>query len=368
MSLVQRLAEIVAYDTQNPVGQESRLAEKLARDLRAAGAREVVLLETGTHASAYAVFGPGAPEVLLNAHLDTVPANQGYSAPPHLLVERQGRLHGLGTADTKGAIAAILEALSRRHGEALSPPSVAVLFSGDEEKAGTCMRDFLARRASLPGATTLKRAVVCEPTGCKVGSRHRGIAAIEVRAQSPGGHSSLVDEIPSPLARLARVAVALDDVGTAWRHRGPLGFQGLCLNVAALEGGIAFNVIPSEGRLLVSLRPGPGVALEPLLQELEAAARAAASPTPLAWKTITGNPPFATRDVAAFRPLLGTRALHPVDLMFWTEAALLAEAGIDAVVFGPGDIAQAHAADEYVSRADLETALDAFTALLATLA
>jgi acetylornithine deacetylase len=54
--------------------------------------------------------------------------------------------------------------------------------------------------------------------------------------------------------------------------------------------------------------------------------------------------------------------------MFWTEAALLAEAGIDAVVFGPGDIAQAHAADEYVSRADLETALDAFTALLATLA
>jgi len=365
MSVVQRLTEIVAYDTQNPTGNERRLADKLAADLHAVGARQGTVLETGPHASTFAVFGAGEPELLLNAHLDTVPANQGYSASPHLLVERQGRLHGLGAADTKGAIAVILEALHLRQVAGKSAPSVAVLFSGDEEKSGTAMRDFVARRATLPGAGQLRRAVVCEPTGCRVGRRHRGIAAIEAHATSPGGHSSRVDQVPSPVARLARVAVALDDFAAGWRERGPEGFRGLCLNVAALEGGIAFNVIPSEARLLVSLRPGPGVALGPLLSELEALARAAAAPTPLHWSTITGNPPFETRDTAAFVPLLGARAETPVDLMFWTEAALLAEAHIDAVVFGPGDIAQAHAADEYVPLADLETALQVFTALLA---
>jgi len=368
MSVVQRLAELVAHDTQNPTGRELPLAEKLAHELRGLGARQVSLLEVADHASVYAVFGAGDPEVLLNAHLDTVPANQGYSASPHVLVEREGRLHGLGTADTKGAIAAILEALHLHRAAGRPSPSLGVLFSGDEEKAGTCMRDFIARRGAIPGAAALRRAVVCEPTRCLVGKRHRGIAAIEARASSAGGHSSRVDEVPSPVARLARVATALDDVGLSWRGRGPAGFEGLCLNVAALEGGIAFNVIPTEARLLVSLRPGPGVDLFALLRELEGVARAAASPTPLVWSTLTGNPPFATRELGAFQPLLGERLADPVDLMFWTEAALLAEAGIDAVVFGPGDIVQAHAADEYVTRADLDTALATFTSLLGALA
>ncbi len=75
------------------------------------------------------------------------------------------------------------------------------------------------------------------------------------------------------------------------------------------------------------------------------------------------NPPFATRDLAAFRSLLGDAVDAPIDLGFWTEAALLAERGIDAVVFGPGDIAQAHAPDEWLSLDQLEGARRAFVAL-----
>jgi acetylornithine deacetylase len=71
------------------------------------------------------------------------------------------------------------------------------------------------------------------------------------------------------------------------------------------------------------------------------------------------------RDLAAFEPLLGARARQPVDLGFWTEAARLSERGIDAVVFGPGAVEQAHAADEYVEIAELEAARDAFRAVLA---
>jgi acetylornithine deacetylase len=72
------------------------------------------------------------------------------------------------------------------------------------------------------------------------------------------------------------------------------------------------------------------------------------------------NPSFETRNPASFRPLLGAVVNAPIDLAYWTEAAVLAQAGIDAVVFGPGDIAVAHAADECVPLAELETAVEIF--------
>ena len=93
---------------------------------------------------------------------------------------------------------------------------------------------------------------------------------------------------------------------------------------------------------------------------MERDARAAAGPDPISWTITHANPSFETRDLAAFVPLLGERALQAVDLAFWTEAALFAARGIDAVVFGPGDIAQAHAADEFVELTQLESARDVF--------
>jgi acetylornithine deacetylase len=128
---------------------------------------------------------------------------------------------------------------------------------------------------------------------------------------------------------------------------------------------LAFNVIPTRATLRASLRPAPGADLGALLAEAETLARAAAAPADIEWKVVNANPPFQTRDLAAFGPLVGERAVaRPRDLAFWTEAALLSEAGIDAVVFGPGRIEQAHAADEFVELAELETARDVFARLL----
>jgi acetylornithine deacetylase len=359
-ALRRRLADLVAFDTQNPSGDERPLALHLARELSALGADNVEAFTAGRHHGVLARFGT-SPRLLLNAHIDTVPANSGYTAPPHRLVERDGRLHALGAADTKGSIAAILEALGQCRSSGRAVRDVAILFSGDEEKGATVVRNFLAS----PRAQGLERAIVCEPTGCRVGRRHRGIAAIEAVATSPGGHSSRADEIPAPLATLARAAVSLDALGQRHRQLGSEGFRGLCLNLASLDGGVAFNVVPSRARLCVSVRPPPGSNMRAILGEMEAEARRAAAPDAIDWSVTLENPPFATRDLSAFEPLLGERTRAPVDLGFWTEAALLGAAGIDAVVFGPGDIAQAHAADEYVDMTQLEAARDAFLAVLA---
>jgi acetylornithine deacetylase len=356
MALVDRLAELVSFDTQNPDGEERPLVHRLAVELAAAGARSVDEVEVGDHAYVYACFGSQAPRLVLNAHLDTVPANSGYSAPPHLLVRRGDRLYGLGTSDIKGAIAGLLEALS----QGPVNRSVGVLFSGDEERGNSCIRAFL----DSPAARGLERAIVCEPTGCKVGIRHRGIGAATVTLQGPGGHSSLVDQLTNPVAVLARAAVALDEMGAAHKGKGPPGFEGIHLNVAALDGGIAFNVVPTRATLSFSLRPAPGGSVDELFAEAERTVRAATAPHPVVWEVVTASPPFATRDIPAFAPFFGDRLETTVDLGFWTEAARFSERGIDAVVFGPGDVAQAHAADEFVTIADLEAAHAAFTAVL----
>jgi acetylornithine deacetylase len=361
MDLEARLSQLVSFDTQNPQGDERPLARYLANELTGLGAAPVEVIEVDGHASVFARFGAQPARLLLNAHIDTVPANRGYTAPPHRLVARDAKLHGLGSADTKGAVAAILHALEATT-KGGRRKDVAILFSGDEELGGTCMRHFLNHPTY---ARSIERAIVCEPTRCKIGWRHRGVAAVEARATSEGGHSSRADRLPSPIAILARAGVALDDMGRRYRNIGPAGFEGLCLNVAAIDGGVAFNVIPTEAKLVVSMRPGPGVDLKALLAEAELAARQAATPDEVSWTVVLANPSFQTLDLAAFAPLFGRHHLEPVDLGFWTEAALLAEAGIDAVVFGPGSIDQAHAPDEYVTSADLELASFAFRQMLA---
>lgn len=351
---VEILKRLVAVDTHNPGGDEPRLCALLAGELRArGGAVRVVEVPRHGDTGAYVVASWGTPRLLINAHVDTVPVNDGWSADPFTARVDGGRLYALGACDTKGAIASVLAALDEAPARDL-----AIVFSGDEEHTGTVVRAVLDNeRALLAG---VGRAIVCEPTSCRAGTRHRGILAVEARLFGRGGHSSRADELPAPLADAARLAVAFADWGRRMRDVGPVGFRGMCMNVAKLDGGIAFNVVPETARLSVSVRPPPGADVDAVRDELFALAadvlpRAALS-APIA------NPSFATRLPDKFPAALGANA--PVDLAYWTEAALFSAAGIDCVVFGPGDIAHAHAPDEFVPIADLGKARDVFIAVL----
>jgi acetylornithine deacetylase len=260
---------------------------------------------------------------------------------------------GLGSADTKGAIAAALIAL-----DGITPRDTGVLFSGDEEAGSGVLAHFLG----TPHAAAIEQVIVCEPTARTAGLAHRGVLACRATLSGPGGHSSRADHVQKPLAKLARLAAALDELGEIYRARGPAGMTGTCLNIAALAGGIAFNVIPSRGELTYSLRPYPG--FPRAAWDAEVAARAAAIDPAIAITAEIDQPAFACArpdELAALvRPFV--RAIEP--LQYWTEAALYAAAGIDAIVVGPGDIAYAHAADERVPIADLGWAVELYRAIL----
>jgi acetylornithine deacetylase len=355
VSVVATLARLVAAGSQNPGGDERALATLLAGELRARGADRVQIVEaarkTGPGTSVLAIYG--TPRLLVNAHLDTVPMSTGWSSDPFIARVGHDRVTGLGAADIKGAIAAILCALDEAR-----PRDTAVLFSGDEEAENKCMRGLIESKVLPLGAGGIERAIVCEPTQLRVGTRHRGIVSFEIERTGEGGHSSRADQLVKPIAELARVGVALDDWARALASVGPAGYEGSCLNLAALDGGVAFNVIPTRAVLRGSLRPAPGTDVPRLRRGLDAIVTRVAPEAQMRWGL--DNAPFATRERERFRDLLGARIDTPVDLGFWTEAALLSAAGVDAVVIGPGDIKHAHAPDEWVAIAELEAAQHMF--------
>ncbi|MCB9563204.1 MAG: M20/M25/M40 family metallo-hydrolase [Kofleriaceae bacterium] len=362
--VVALTCELVRRPTHHPPagqppsagGDELALCRHLAPLLAGRGADEVRVVETGR-----AVGGPGGyvwarwgtPTLLLNVHVDTVPANTGWTRDPWAATVEDGRVWGLGACDTKGAIAAILCALDRAPARDL-----AVLFSGDEERGTAAVHAFLAS----PAAGGLRHAIVCEPTSRRAGLRHRGVLAHAATIRGRGGHSSRADDMPAPIVTMARLAVALDQLGRDHRGRGPADMPGLCMNVASIEGGVAFNVVPDAATLSWSVRPAPG--FDRAAWDRQVAALAASIDPAITIETRLDHAPFACGDEAWARRILDGAVDDFVGLDFWTEAALLQAAGIDAVVVGPGDIGQAHAPDESVSIADLRWAADGFTTAL----
>jgi len=354
------LAQLIGFRTENPGGNESALCMHLAVALRERGADEVEMVEVqrqnGLGGYVFARFGH--PITLLNAHIDTVPAQPGWSRNPFEAAVDETRVVGLGAADTKGAIAAILTAL-----ESAQCRDVGILFSGDEERGTSCMRAFLAERESGNHcASEIRRAVVCEPTDHCAGLRHRGFHSYVASFEGKGGHSSLADRLPKPIVTLARLAVELDALGARYLDTGPEEMKGLCLNVASIEGGLAFNMVPDRARLVFSLRPPPGFDRAALAQSI-ADAIDRADPA-ITLEQPLDLAPFECTDEEGFRALFAARVSRYVSLDLWTEAALLAGAGIDTIVVGPGSAAQAHAADEWVARADLDWAVALYRAVI----
>jgi len=134
---------------------------------------------------------------------------------------------------------------------------------------------------------------------------------------------------------------------------------GLCLNIAALHGGVAFNVIPQRGLLEWSLRPYPG--FDRAAWDADVARAIREIDPALTITTPLDQGPFQCDALAeAVRPFVNRVG----SLDFWTEAALYQARGIDAIVVGPGDIGQAHAADEFVTLEDLDWAVTLFKSLL----
>lgn len=360
-SVTDELATLVAMPTQQAggdsgAGDERALCEYLAAKLQSREPDEVIVKTTPRadgNPGAFVFARWGTPRRIINAHIDTVPANSGWTRSPWSPHISAGRLYGLGAADTKGAIAATLVALDRAR-----PVDRGVLFSGDEEAGSAVMRAFLRS----PHARGIEQAIVCEPTARTAGIAHRGMLGQRAVLEGRGGHSSNADAMPKPLVELAKLAVAIDALGHSYLDSGPNGMKGLCTNIAALHGGVAMNVVPHYARLEWSTRPYPGFDRDAWNREI--ANRAKEIDPTIAIATKVDHAPFACARPGPLVALVAPYVRAIGNLDFWTEAALFMAHGIDAIVVGPGDIAQAHAGDEFVAIEDLHWAVNLLSTAL----
>ena len=292
----------------------------------------------------------GRPTRVFNVHLDTVPASEAWSANPLALRVQDDRAIGLGACDIKGAAAGLIVAARHCGGDA------AFLFSTDEEaNDARCIHAFLA------GEHGFSEAIVAEPTCCEAVLAHRGIASVLMRFRGSAGHASAADALrANALHQAMRWGAKALDVVEGESHRRFGGLTGLRFNIGRVEGGIKANVIAPSAEVRFGFRPLPSLAID----ELHARFRACAEVDALAHyeETFRGSPLPAGDIVQAEERRLAARDLadglglpigNAVD--FWTEAALFSAAGLTAIVYGPGDIAQAHCADEWVALEQLQT-------------
>jgi acetylornithine deacetylase len=349
--LLRHLKALIAFDTQNPPRQfhaDSLLFEYLATAL--GRAFEVTVTDHGKGRISFLAVR-GAPHRLFNAHLDTVPAIAGSLYPPLEMNVSEGRVYGRGACDIKGAAACLLTVAQT------SDESLAMLFTTDEEGGeGCCVEQFVATGACKP----FGHVVVCEPTQCKVELVHRGYLSVTGQFTGHAGHSSERRGLEqSALHRMVRWSAA------AIKQAGRDSEEGLrsCFNIGTMSGGVKSNVIADQAQLHWSARLLPGQSNDEFLarmQKLDAAEFAS-------WNVPFAGPPLPTED----REPLDADLLQGVPgleigsgLDFWTEASLFSRAGIPALVFGPGNIEQAHTVDEWVSLAQLEQAMTLFTSMV----
>ncbi len=354
--VLRHLEALVAFDTRNP---PRAIDSHGIFDYLRAQLPDFRCEVTDHGAGAVSMLAVrGTPSILCNVHLDTVPSSPAWSADPLRLRVTEERAIGLGACDIKGAAACMLAAAQLTEGEA------AILFTTDEEaNDARCIAAFLARDHSFHSV------LVAEPTGCEAVLAHRGISSVELEFRGTAGHASDAHALEaSALHQAVRWSSRALDHVESQAHTRFGGLTGLRFNIGRIEGGIKANMIAPHAQLKFGFRPLPSQSMDDLharwrsflpnesLASYRETFRGAALPSGEGADAEDAR--LKARDLA---DACGVPIGNAVD--FWTEAALFSAAGLTALVFGPGDIAQAHTADEWVALDQLAIATAHYTRL-----
>jgi succinyl-diaminopimelate desuccinylase len=381
--LVELLRRLVAARSPNPPGDERAVAAVIAEEAARLG-----LPAPATYAldpkrpNVLFELGDTAPRLILAAHMDTVPPGDvaSWRSDPWELTESDGRLFGLGAADMKGAIAAMLVAAARWHAAPDPTGSLTLVFAADEESFSRYGMAFLADQGLLVGDA----AVVTEPASLGAGSwesffvAQRGSCVAWLTAIGEPGHSgALVPAERRASAPFARALVSLVEAGlfADWRH--PVDGTPVTVNVGTIiDGGMVPVAHPESLRAAIEVRTLEGMSEELVLAELrrtidEAGLRDRVSimpaEPPLNWfgpGRSARDEPLLAAARAAWTEVIGPPP-PPSVMTAGTDSTHLNAVGIDALpAFGPGSLAVAHRPDESIAADDLPRAVDLFEALI----
>lgn len=366
--------ELVAVDSRNPDlvpdgPGEGACAQLLAGILTDWGFRvELHEVARGRPNVVARIGAAGGKSLMLNGHLDTVGVERMTHAPwdPEI---RDGRLYGRGSADMKGGIAAMCAAAWRAaHAPGGTAGEVIVTAVVDEEFRS------IGTGALIDRGVRADAAIVTEPTRLAICPAHKGFVWADLDVRGVAAHGSRYDVGVDAIALASLVVADLERYQRRElvHHTHPL-LGRASLHVSMITGGQGLSTYPDRCLVQFERRTVPGESAADFRRELEESVARVRAEFPELDATVVPGLSQAPNQVALDHPIAGalTRGLTaagvPVvveGLSCWTDAALLTAAGVPAVCFGPGDIAVAHAPEEYVAVREIEQATDVLTSVV----
>lgn len=371
--LDEMLRELIGIPSVSSVVPEldqgnEAVIHRLAEWLEGAGYRVRVQALPGYagKANLIATLGEGNEGLVLAGHTDTVPYDsEGWRHDPFSLTEEEGRLYGLGTSDMKSFLALAIEAARGLRTQDLRRP-LTLLATADEESS-MCGARELARSGTPLG----RYAVIGEPTGLRPVRLHKGVLMEAIRLIGRSGHSSdpalgnnALEGMQELMGELLRWRSELQA-----RHRNPaFAVPVPTLNLGHIHGGDNPNRICGRCELHIDLRSLPGLEPQGLREEIEERVARVAARRGLRWETeslFPGVPPMETgADSAIVRFAEEWTGRDAEAVAFATEGPFLNGLGMETLVWGPGDIAQAHQPNEYLATARIAPTLAGLRAMI----
>ena len=359
--LIERLAELVRIDSENPPGNEAEAGNAVAQACTQLGLQVEVHEAVSGRPNVIARWeGSEGPTLGYCSHIDVVPAGDHdlWEVDPYGASIKDGRLHGRGSSDAKGPIAAALEAVAMLRTAGFEPAGTLELeLVSDEESGGFKGAGWLTDK----GFVHPDIAIVGEPTLLRVVRAQRGIAWSRITTRGVAAHGSApergINAIDHMSAVIRELLVSVPDIS----H--PV-VGGPTISIGTIHGGAKLNIIPASCVIEVDRRTIPGESDEDVIAQFEAAVERARETYPdidAVVEVVDSGPPFevaqdsklvttmfdATEEATGTVPeVIGFRGA--------SDARFLAATGAEVIVFGPGDIALAHTARESIDLAELE--------------
>jgi len=367
------LAEIIALPSVNPAflpprhpfAGEHRVADFLASTAARAGLEvefQPVLPGRRNFIARLLPQNEIRQTILLAPHLDTVGADGTRFIPQR----KNGRLHGRGACDTKGSVAAMLSAVCELATGKSRPQSTQIVFAGlmDEENAQA------GSRALADSGFQADLAIVGEPTRLQVVTAHKGDLWLQLATEGKAAHGATPHLGKNAVHEMARIVDVLETKYAAQLKKHKHKLLGTAtVNVGKISGGTQPNIVPDACTIEIDRRTLPGETEASVRREL--AALLAANKLSAQISSARHAPALSLETdpklplVRSFLRCAGQT--RPAGVDYFCDAAVLAAAGIPSIVFGPGDIAQAHTVDEWISLAELERAKDLLVGFLRSL-
>ena len=368
-------------DVTGPEYFETRVTEYLIRYLKDLGVpfEKVEIAPGRSNVLARLDASGPARTVILDAHQDTVTVD-GMTIAPFEPVEESGRLYGRGSCDVKGGLASMLSAFTRlARDRPAGMPNVVLSMTCDEEATSIGINhltnswsDGSSPYKLCPTAPDV--AIVAEPTELDIVVAHRGATRWKLKTSGRACHSSRPQEGVNAIYRMARVISLLEDYATKLPSSRPA--HPLCgpatLSVGRIDGGSSVNVVPDFCTIEVDRRVIPGEDRLAVIDELADYLRSRLDFEVTHEAPYCASPPLGDDANAVLAQELMrsiVRVVGPRKVMgvpYGTHASRFARAGVSSVVFGPGDIAQAHTKDEWIEINQVIQAADIYYQFCAT--